>query len=43
MTRSEELVDDMDTLLLLGEGRSDEHANHTGGYFGPAPGSTWYK
>jgi len=38
MTRSEELVDDMDTLLLLGEGRSDELANHTGGILRACPG-----
>lgn len=40
----EELVVDTDGALILGEGRSgDELIDHTEGYFGPAPGSTWHK
>jgi len=40
----EELVVDTDGMLILGEGPSgDELIDHTEGYFGPAPGSTWHK
>ena len=39
-----ELVVDTDATLILGEGsRGDELTDHTEGYFGPAPGSTWHK
>lgn len=42
--RTEELVVDTDGSLMLGEGPSgDELIDHTEGYFGPAPGSTWHK
>ena len=40
----EELVIDTDAMLILGEGPSgDELIDHTEGYFGRAPGTTFHK